>query len=328
MGTRRRRRIDAVLLAAAVLLVGVLAGVAAVAGRTERIAALWASARVAAGGAAQVVEVIDYDFGSRQRHGIYRDVPGLDPADPVQVSSPTAPAQVEVTGTAQQTRLRIGDPGRTVTGRHRYTIGYRLGGVGGEDQRLAWDAVGTSWPVGIARAELHLAAPWRLERASCFHGDAGSVAPCRVDAPEPGHLVATVEGLDAGEGVTIYASAGAGLPAAPAVPGPPPPPADPGTGPYLPALVALAAALAGAVATSWRVRRAGRERVVPGGAAEAAFGGDGSAPGAAGRRGRPGRPGHRRVRAPAGADPGPGGRAAGRDGPPRAQGGLADRRGR
>ena len=278
MGTRRRRRIDAVLLAGVVLLVGVLAGVAAVAGRTERVAGLWASARVAGDGAARIVEVIDYDFGSRQRHGIYRDVPGLDPADPVQVSSPTAPAQVEATGTAQQTRLRIGDPERTVTGRHRYTIGYRLGGVGGPDQRLAWDAVGTSWPVGIARAELHLAAPYRLERVTCFHGDAGSAAPCRVDQPEPGHLVATVEGLDAGEGVTVYASAGTGLPAAPALPAPPPPPADPGTGPYPPALVALATALAGALATSWWVRRAGRERVVSGGAAEAAFGADGNPP--------------------------------------------------
>ena len=271
MGTRRRRRIDAVLLAAAVLLVGVAAAAAAVAARTERIAGLWAGAQVAAGGAARIVEVIDYDFGSQPRHGIFRDVPGLDPADPVQVASPSAPAQVEVTGTAHQTRLRIGDPERTVTGRHRYTIAYRLAGVapGG---RLAWDAVGTSWPVGIAEAELHVAAPYRLEDARCVQGATGSAEPCRVAQPEPGHLVATVEGLDAGEGVTLYASAGARLPAAPALPAPPPPPADPGTGPIPPALVAAAAALAGAIPTSWLVRRAGRERVATGGAAEAAFG--------------------------------------------------------
>jgi hypothetical protein len=47
--------------------------------------------------------VIDYDFGSQARHGIFRDVPGLDPAEPVQVASPSAPAQVETTGTAHQT---------------------------------------------------------------------------------------------------------------------------------------------------------------------------------------------------------------------------------
>jgi hypothetical protein len=271
MGTRRRRRIDAVLLAAAVLLAGVAAAAVAVAARTERIAGLWAGAEVAAGGAARIVEVIDYDFGGQARHGIFRDVPGLDPADPVQVASPSAPAQVEVTGTAHQTRLRIGDPERTVTGRHRYTIAYRLAGVapGG---RLAWDAVGTSWPVGIAEAELHVAAPYRLEDARCVQGATGSAEPCRVAQPEPGHLVATVEGLDAGEGVTLYATAGARLPAAPALPAPPPPPADPGTGPIPPALVAAAAAAAAAAPTSWLVRRAGRERVATGGAAEAAFG--------------------------------------------------------
>ena len=42
---------------------------------------------------------------------------------------------------------------RIVTDTHRYTIGYRLPGVapGGA---LAWDAVGTSWTVGIAATEL------------------------------------------------------------------------------------------------------------------------------------------------------------------------------
>ena len=128
MGTRGRRRIDMALLAAA-LLTGVVALVGAVAGRTERIPRLWAGAAVGPGGAARVVEAIDYDFGSRQRHGIYRDIPGLAAGDPVQVASPTAPAQLQVTGTSQQARLRIGDPDRTVSGRHRYTIGYRLAGV-------------------------------------------------------------------------------------------------------------------------------------------------------------------------------------------------------
>ncbi|HYJ72997.1 MAG TPA: DUF2207 domain-containing protein [Actinomycetota bacterium] len=276
METRRRRSTDAFLLGLAVVLVGGAAVAGAVAAASERITGLWAGAQVGAGGAARIVEVIDYDFGSRRRHGIFRDVPGLDPADPVQVASPSAPAQVEVSGTAHQTRLRIGDPERTVRGRHRYTIGYRLAGVapGG---RLAWDAVGTAWPVGIARAELHVAAPYRLEDARCVQGGAGSQAPCPVAQPEPGHLVATVEELDAGEGVTLYATAGTRLAAAPALPGPPAPPANPGTGPVPPALVAAAAAVVAAAATSRLIRRAGREQVAPGGAAEAAFGGHGTA---------------------------------------------------
>jgi hypothetical protein len=139
---------------------------------------------VAGGGAARIVEVIDYDFGSQARHGIFRDVPGLDPAEPVQVASPSAPAQVETTGTAHQTRLRIGDPERTVTGRHRYTIGYRLPGVapGG---RLAWDAVGTSWPVGIAGAELHVAAPTGSRTPAACRVPPGPLRPAGSPSPSP-----------------------------------------------------------------------------------------------------------------------------------------------
>ncbi|HSR28912.1 MAG TPA: DUF2207 domain-containing protein, partial [Actinomycetes bacterium] len=229
MRTRRRRRLDVALLAAVVAGVGVAALAGGLAARTERVGRLWAGAEVVPGGAARIVEVIDYDFGIQPRHGIFRDIPGLDPGDPVQVASPTAPAQVEATGTAQQTRLRIGDPDRTISGRHRYTIGYRLGGVapGGA---LAWDAVGTSWTVGLGQAELHVVAPYRLEGARCVRGATGSQEACRVDQPEPGQLVATVDGLDA----------------APALPAPPAgAPDDPGTGPLPPALVAAAAALAG-----------------------------------------------------------------------------------
>jgi hypothetical protein len=218
MGTRRRRRLDALLLAGVAALVGVAALLAAAFVRSERITRLWAGADVGADGAARVVEVIDYDFGNRERHGIFRDVPGLNPDDLVEVSSPSAPDQVQVTGTAQQTRLRIGDPYRTVSGRHRYRIAYPLAGVapGG---RLAWDAVGTSWPVEIGAVELHVVAPFRLEGARCVQGATGSEAGCPVSQPEPGHLMATVDGLEEGEGVTLYATAGA--------PWPPPRPCRP-----------------------------------------------------------------------------------------------------
>jgi Predicted membrane protein (DUF2207) len=220
MGIRRRRRVDAAVLAGAVLLVGAVALAAGVAGQTEPISRLWAGATVGGDGVARITEVIDYDFGGQRRHGIFRDVPGLDPAGPVEVSSATAPDQVEVTGTAQQARVRIGDPDRTVSGRHRYRVAYPLPGVapGG---RLAWDAVGTAWPVPIAGVELHVVAPWRLERVRCVRGAAGSEDPCQIAQPEPGHLVATAGDLDDGEGVTLFATAGPRLAAAPALPAPP-----------------------------------------------------------------------------------------------------------
>jgi Predicted membrane protein (DUF2207) len=273
MRTTARRRLDAVLLAVAALVVGGVAALGAVLGDGERVTGMWAGAEVARDGSARIVEAVDYDFGSQARHGIFRDVPGLRPDAPVRVSSATAPADVELSGSSQQTRIRIGDPDRTVTGRHRYGIEYPLEGVA-PDGRLAWDAVGTSWPVEVAGVEVHAVAPYELQSPRCVHGAAGSDEPCGVTQPEPGHLVARVDALAAGEGVTLFATAGRRLPAAPSLPAPPPGvPDDPGSGVLLPALLAAALALVGAAPVSRLVRLAGRERVAAGGATDAAWGG-------------------------------------------------------
>jgi hypothetical protein len=275
MRTGTRRRIDAIVLAVAVLVVGGAAAVGAAIGDGERITGMWVGAEIGGDGDARIVEAIDYDFGPSAHHGIFRDVPGLRPDAPVSVSSATAPDDVELSGSSQQTRVRIGDPARTVSGRHRYTIGYPLGGVA-PDGRLAWDAVGTSWPVPVAGVEMHAVAPSELLDARCVRGAAGADDPCDVTQPEPGHLVARVDALSSAEGVTLYATAGRRLAAAPGLPAPPSGrPGDPGTGLLLPGLLAAAFALAAAAPASRLVRLAGRERVAAGGSADAAWGGTG-----------------------------------------------------
>jgi hypothetical protein len=275
MRTGTRRRVDAILLAVAVLVVGGAAAVGAALGDGERITAMWVGAQIGGDGDARIVEAIDWDFGPTAHHGIFRDVPGLRPDAAVSVSSATAPADVQLSGSSLQTRIRIGDPDRTIRGRHRYTIAYPLGGVapGG---RLAWDAVGTSWPVPVAEVEIHAVAPYQLQDVRCVQGAAGADNPCDVGQPEPGHLVARADALSAAEGVTLYATAGRRLAAAPALPAPPSgAPDDPGTGVLLPGLLAAAVALAGAAPVSRLVRFAGRERVAAGGSADAAWGGTG-----------------------------------------------------
>ena len=136
--------------------------------------------------------------------------------------------------------------------------------------RLAWDAVGTQWPVGIGNVEVHVVAPFAFEGARCVQGEAGSQQPCDITQPEPGHLVATVSTLPAGHGATLYATAGRRLEVAPRLLVPSSGlPADATSGAPLAAVVAAAAALVAAALTSWLVRRAGRERVVRGGPAGA-----------------------------------------------------------
>ncbi len=274
MNYRSRRRLDVGLLALAGLVIGGVGAGAAAAGDTERIDAYWTGAELT-DRRAQIVEVIDYDFGTQQRHGIFRDIDELDPAAPIDVFSPTAPDQFVVERTFGAERIRIGDPDRTISGRHRYRIEYPLDVdvVAAPGTRLAWDAVGDRWQVGMGSVEVHLVAATEFTELLCSKGQAGTWGGCTLEQPRPGHLTATIDGLGSGEGVTISATPSGALAAAPALPTPPGGRAeDPGTGVLVPAATALAAAIGAGAAASRLLRRRGRELVWAGGAADAAYG--------------------------------------------------------
>ncbi|MDH3706029.1 MAG: DUF2207 domain-containing protein, partial [Acidimicrobiia bacterium] len=183
----RRRRIDAFVLVGLCLLLGAGASVAAAVGDTERIADYWASATVVEG-EAQVVEVIDYDFGVNSRRGILRDADDLEPQADVAVSSPTAPDQFTATAIPGGTQLRIGDPDVTITGRHRYTIEYPLSTLVQGDT-VSWNAIGTAWDVGTSDFELHLLVDRELTGIECSKGQRGAIGGCTAEQVEAGHLV-------------------------------------------------------------------------------------------------------------------------------------------
>lgn len=268
---RRRRRIDAVLAVLAVVLVGAAAAIGALAGDTERIADYWLHAELEGPGQATVVEVIDYDFGPNSRRGLLRNIPDVSADADIVVSSPTAPDQLQVTGSSREARLRVGDPAVTIRNRHRYRIEYPIETllVG---ERVSWNAIGTDWDVPISAAEIHLTAPFGLEAPQCDQGRRGRVGGCVAVEVEPGHLVVEASGIDPGEGVTLSATVGDPL-ASPSSPTAPMGPAeDPGSGWLSPGLAAAAAALIGGAAVSAWVQRLGREQVWHGGPADAAFG--------------------------------------------------------
>lgn len=271
MRTRTRRRLDAALLAGGGLVVGVAGAAGALLGDQERVTQMWVRAELGAEGSAQITEVIDYEFGGTavDKHGIFRTVPDLPIDAPITVSS-DAPDDVSVTPDLGGAKIRIGNPSQTVTGRHRYTIEYPLAGVA-VGTRVDWDAVGTEWEVPIEDAEIHLVAPFTLDDIDCFVGSQGSGTACDVRVVEPGHIAVNVEGIDPGEGVSLEGTTGGPVPSPPVAPQPPAPPEDPGAGLLAPAGAAAGAALLGAVPARWAVRRAGRERVAVGGAADAAW---------------------------------------------------------
>ena len=272
MGYKSRRIVDRVVIAVASLVLGGLtAGVAAI-GDGERITLYSASAVVGDDGVAQVAEVIEFDFGPSERRGIFRDVPGLDPQAEITVDSATAPDQFIVEPYSNETRVRIGDPDVTISGRHRYAIDYPIDVDQGQD-RISWNAVGADWEVSMDNIEIRMATANDLVDVRCSKGESGTWDGCEAEQPEPGLLVVNVDSLGSFEGITVSALRGDPLTAAPSVGASPGLAAqDPGSGVLPPALVALVGGLLAAGVASILLRRGGRELVWAGGAADAAYG--------------------------------------------------------
>lgn len=193
------------------------------------------------GGTIQVVERIEVDFGGLERRGIYRVLPvrydldasafpaeapgehpfalpsGLGPQDVlraldidrISVTS-TAPDEIELTRPdpigGRDLSIRIGDPDRTVSGRHRYEVAYRARGALNafpDHDELYWNVTG-SWPVPIERVSVTVHGA-RLVQAACFRGVATSTRLCDDVRLQPGAapVAAAAEHLLPGEQLTL-----------------------------------------------------------------------------------------------------------------------------
>ena len=150
-------------------------------------------------GTLTVNEVIDYDFGSFPRHGIFRDIPvrfdypkkaDTDRVYEIDVESVKAsegtPADYETEefddGGVGFERIKIGDPDRTITGQHTYDITYTVKGAlnGFEDHdELYWNAIGQQWSVTIDQADVTVKAPADITKIALLRGSDGFDAAVR-----------------------------------------------------------------------------------------------------------------------------------------------------
>lgn len=164
----------------------------------EHITAYHVDLQVEPNGALLVREAIGYDFGVVPKHGIFRDIPvrfdypprdatdRVYPLTVVSVSgSPGTPTQY--TTDSYQTngigyeRLKIGDPNRTISGAHRYTITYRVQGVLNRfptHDELVWNAIGGQWTVPIEAVTVQVHTPATITGVNCSQGPTGSSLPC------------------------------------------------------------------------------------------------------------------------------------------------------
>ena len=174
-------------------------------------------------GSALFRESISYDFGPNALHGIERILATTMrydeandrsyPLTVVKVSAVGASAQYSITDIGGgRERIRIGDPNRTITGAHVYTITYRLEGVVNAqpgDDELYWNVIGSEWRVPIERATVAVHLPGNPTRVACFAGRAGTT-PCDLarigTVPAAGATTAATfaqQSLDPGENLTV-----------------------------------------------------------------------------------------------------------------------------
>ena len=210
------RRVLAVVVVAAGLVLAIPA-VPARAQAFEQLLDYTVDLQIEADGTLLVTEQIAYDFGTEERHGIFRDVPvrfryddRYDRVYPLQVlevsGSPGTPGEYALEDVDNKLRIRIGDPDQTISGRHDYTITYRVEGTlnGFPDHdELYWNAIGTDWEVPIGQASVTVRGPAAIGRVACYVGPAGSDQSCASSGIDGRTASFAATGLGPYEGVTV-----------------------------------------------------------------------------------------------------------------------------
>jgi hypothetical protein len=169
----------------------------------------------------KVVEQINYSFGSEYRHGIFRTIPlvsrvgDLYRVIDIKFSGVLRDGKKEnysVESTGEEIEIKVGDPDRTITGPHLYTIGYTVkNGIGSnyeDHDEIYWNVTGDEWSIPIATSSFSLKTDFgtSVQKAVCYTGVAGSTqSNCQVSLQNGEVSIATSSFLGSSEGLTIVA---------------------------------------------------------------------------------------------------------------------------
>ncbi|MDA0351353.1 MAG: DUF2207 domain-containing protein [Chloroflexi bacterium] len=162
-----------------------------------------------------VSEVIEYDFGSASRHGIFRDIPiRFDVGDTERVlrihdlvvtASPGTPDAIDTSTDESFFHIRIGDPETTVSGVHTYRIDYRIEGsmnAFDDHDELYLNAIGPGWTIPISNMTVTATAPDAFSEVTCFAGYVEADRPCDGATFEGNTARFTQQSIGADEAVT------------------------------------------------------------------------------------------------------------------------------
>ncbi len=168
----------------------------------------------------RIREEIEYDFGERDRHGIFRMIPETYERDgkPYEMNFRLVGAWrngereiVQEEHKADNWILRIGKESVEIQGLQTYAIEYEtdqaINFFNGHTE-LYWNVTGNAWPIPIEKASFFLESPVGNASSTiafqCFTGIAGSVEEaCHLESREEGFLVSADRPLKGSEGLTV-----------------------------------------------------------------------------------------------------------------------------
>ncbi len=167
-----------------------------------------------------VRETITYNFGTNERHGIFRRIPiryqgpwlsiySLRPTI-TNIEIDERPTPFTKKNSGNNLLVTIGDPRTTVTGTHSYSLSYTIERAvqrDGNSAELNWNVIGTDWKVPISSSSITLHLPSNSASAAhleCFFGQKNSTSSCELVSRTGSQIVLKPSrALEPGEALTI-----------------------------------------------------------------------------------------------------------------------------
>jgi uncharacterized membrane protein YgcG len=184
---------------------------------TEAIDDFEANIAIQKDGTVLIGETIIYNFGTNQKHGIFRDIP-LTAENGPQLNINVLSVNNELGQSYQYTtsinndvlRVKIGDPNAFISGIKTYVINYQVYNAirtFSDHDELYWNVTGNQWPVAIRNAVASITLPdpsLTNIRMDCFTGYRGSTQKNCAFNNEAGVANFSINQLlNANEGLTI-----------------------------------------------------------------------------------------------------------------------------
>ena len=168
-------------------------------------------------GLVYVQEDILVDFGSLQRHGIFREMPVLYTYDDdndrriavsnVGVDDGQDSRPFTLISSGSRLQIKIGNPNVWISGEQRYRIGYFLTGALNafpDHDEFFWNVTGNDWPVPVESASADVLVPsGGVDDADCFQGRTGSSERCESNFAVSSAAFSATRELPSGSGMTI-----------------------------------------------------------------------------------------------------------------------------